>query len=80
MTDAHDAILKRWREMLPEAVAIGRLMVDVFPESANAHDTMGEMCMHAGDKLSAIEHYRKSLKLNPENANAVTMLEELRGN
>ena len=33
--------------------------------------------MMKGDKAKAIELYRKSLELNPDNSNAVAKLEEL---
>jgi len=38
---------------------------------------LGEAYMRRGDTKSAIEHYQRSLKLNPANTNAVKMLEKL---
>ena len=32
---------------------------------------------HPADRARAIEHYQKSLELNPDNRNAVAMLEKL---
>jgi cytochrome c-type biogenesis protein CcmH/NrfG len=47
------------------------------PDSSNAWDSLGEAYMRRGDTKSAIEHYQRSLKLNPANTNAVKMLEKL---
>lgn len=65
---------------LPEAIEVFKLNVEVFPESANAYDSLGEAYMKNGDKENAIENYKKSLALNPENENAKRMLNELNGN
>ena len=47
------------------------------PESPNTYDSLGEGYMKKGDNTRAIELYRKSLALNPENTNAVDMLKSL---
>lgn len=60
------------------AVAVLRLNAGYFPESANAHDSLGEALAALGDHNQAIAHYQRSLELNPENANARAMLEKLR--
>jgi tetratricopeptide (TPR) repeat protein len=63
-----------------------KLALDVFkinmlfyPNSANTYDSYAEACMKNGDTTLAIANYKKSLELNPENNNAVKMLEELQG-
>ena len=60
-----------------EAIAILRLGVDGFPNSYNAYDSLGEAYMDNGDKELAIENYKKSVQLNPGNANGVAMLKKL---
>jgi tetratricopeptide (TPR) repeat protein len=62
-----------------DAVAIFRLNVEQYPESANAWDSLGEGYLAAGDRELAIESYEKSLELDPENANAREKLVEIRG-
>ena len=52
--------------------------VEDHPESWNVYDSLAEAFKEAGDRQRAIELYEKSLRLNPDNANAVRMLEELR--
>jgi hypothetical protein len=49
-----------------------------FPGSANAYDSLGEAFLVAGDTTLAIENYRKSLALDPGNANAEEVLKRLR--
>jgi glyoxylase-like metal-dependent hydrolase (beta-lactamase superfamily II) len=64
-------------ERYAEAIAIFELNVEMYPESWNVYDSLGEAHMLAGDNDRAIELYRGSLEINPDNANAVTMLERL---
>ncbi len=58
-------------------IAIFELNVKAYPESWNVYDSLGEAYMVRGDHDRAIELYRKSLELNPDNGNAVTMLGRL---
>lgn len=62
---------------LQQAIDIFTLNTIAYPHSANAFDSLGEAHMEAGNKAQAIENYRKSLLLNPENGNAEEMLERL---
>ena len=66
------------KNKLKEALAIFKLYVEVFPESANAYDSFGEAYMKNGQKKLAIKNYNKSLELNPENTNAKEMLYKLK--
>jgi tetratricopeptide (TPR) repeat protein len=54
------------------------LNAEIFPNSANAFDSLGEAYATAGDRGRAIESYEKSLELNPDNANAKERLNRLR--
>lgn len=60
------------------AIVVFQKNVELFPESSNVHDSLGEGYMERGDTELAIESYEKSLELNPRNQNAVTKLQELR--
>lgn len=62
---------------IKEAIEIFKLNVDVFPESSNVYDSLGEAYMINGDKELAIKNYEKSLELNPDNKNAIEMLKKL---
>lgn len=61
-----------------EAIEVLKLNVNLFPESSNVYDSLGEAYMTHGDTELAIENYEKSLKLNPENSGAVEMLKKLK--
>lgn len=65
------------REMVPEALAMFKFAVEAYPQSANAYDSLGEAYMRAGETALAIENYRKSIVIDPDNVNAVRMLDEL---
>lgn len=60
-----------------ESVEIFKLNVELFPRSANTYDSLGEAYMNNSDSDLAIANYKKSLELNPNNANAVAMLKRL---
>ena len=62
-----------------QAIQVFTLNAELFPESANAWDSLAEAYMEAGDNEKAIQFYEKSLELNPRNQNAVDMLKELHG-
>ncbi len=65
------------KDKIQDAMKIFQLYIDEFPESWNAYDSMGEAYMVNNDKEQARKYYRKSLELNPDNANAEEMLKKL---
>jgi tetratricopeptide (TPR) repeat protein len=52
------------------AVAILGLATVLYPDSANAYDSLADGFEQHGDKPNAVTNYRRSLQLNPDNANA----------
>jgi CubicO group peptidase (beta-lactamase class C family) len=54
-----------------------KLNAELFPDSWNVHDSLGEGYMIKGDKELAIKHYRKSIELNPDNENGKNFLKTL---
>jgi len=58
-------------------LALFRLNIEAYPQSANVYDSYGEALLAKGDTASAISNYKKSLELNPDNANAVQILKRL---
>jgi CubicO group peptidase (beta-lactamase class C family) len=66
-------------KLTPEAVAVFKLNVEMFPNSSNVYDSYGEALAEAGDKENSVVNYRKSLELNPNNDNAKKMIEKLEG-
>ena len=65
------------KEMFEEAIAILKLNVEFYPESANCYDSLAEAFMRSGDNEQAIINYKTSLKLNPNNQNAISMIKIL---
>jgi len=61
-----------------DAVVVFKMIVDAYPDSWNAWDSLAEGSMNAGDRENAIKFYEKSLQLNPKNAGGRAALEKLR--
>jgi CubicO group peptidase (beta-lactamase class C family) len=59
------------------AISLFRLNAEDFPNSANAWDSLAEAYMLKGDKVKAIEYYKKSLALNPNNKGAAERVKQL---
>ncbi|MDC8103424.1 beta-lactamase family protein [Chryseobacterium sp. B21-037] len=56
------------------AIDFFRVNTQLYPQSANTYDSLGEAYLEAGQKDKALENYRKVLKINPENENAIKIL------
>ncbi|MBN1350614.1 serine hydrolase [candidate division KSB1 bacterium] len=61
-----------------DAVEIFKLNAETYPDAFNTYDSLGEAYMVLGNNKSAIKNYEKSLKLNPQNLNAIEKLKALR--
>ncbi|MDN3692929.1 beta-lactamase family protein [Chryseobacterium tructae] len=59
---------------MDEAIKVFVLNVKENPQSANAFDSLGEGYFYAKNYVLALENYKKSLNLNPENTNALKMI------
>ena len=62
-----------------KAIIAFKLNTLLFPESSNTYDSLGEAYKEAGHTNLAIQNYIKSSQLDPENKNAIQMIEELLG-
>ena len=60
------------------AQSLFELNTQAFPDSFNTWDSLGELHMIHENHELAIEFYSRSLELNPDNGNAVTMIETMR--
>lgn len=63
---------------MTDALEIFKLNVFLYPTSANAFDSLGEIYAELGDAKSAIKNYEQSLKLNPQNSNAEQQVKKLK--
>lgn len=60
-----------------EAIEIFKLNVEIFPQSANTYDSLGEAYTITGNTELAIQNFKKSIELNPQNIAATAMLKRL---
>jgi tetratricopeptide (TPR) repeat protein len=58
------------RKQFDQAVLVLKLNTEIYPNSFNTWDSLGEAYMDRGDKDLAIKNYGKSLQLNPRNFGA----------
>jgi CubicO group peptidase (beta-lactamase class C family) len=63
-----------------DALAIFKLNAEEYPKSGNVYDSLAEAYEKDGQKQLAIENYRKSVELDPNNQNAKDRLKALEGN
>jgi tetratricopeptide (TPR) repeat protein len=61
-----------------EAIELFSLNARLNPDSWNAHDSLGAAYAAGGKKELAIEHYQKSLELNPRNERGKAALAKLK--
>ena len=60
-----------------EALEIFKLNVFLYPASANVYDSVAEAYEKNGDRELAVKNYKRSLELDPKNANAARQLKKL---
>jgi hypothetical protein len=63
---------------LDEAVVVFKMNIDLFPESANSYDSMGEAYLFLGDKEKAIDCYKMIKTLDPGNDNGEIIVKNIR--
>lgn len=64
-------------EKLDAAFRIFKMNMELFPESSNAFDSLGEVYILLGNKDEAIESYKKSVLIDQGNRNAIKVLQQL---
>jgi CubicO group peptidase (beta-lactamase class C family) len=60
-----------------EALPVFKLNTDLYPKSGNAFDSLAEVQEMLGDNVNALKNYRMSLRLDPDNKNAVAQIKKL---
>jgi len=66
------------QERIDQALFVFEFNARRYPDSWNAHDSLGEAYLKAGRTKDAIRSYERSLRLNPGNDKTKKMLEALR--
>ena len=67
-----------WENKLKEAIAVFKLIADVFPNSANAYDSLGEAYLKNGNRELSLFNYSKSFAMDPDNFNAEDQIEQIK--
>lgn len=67
------------RGWLQKGISILQLSIHLFPDSSNLHDSLGEMYLLAGDRDLALQHYQKSVELDPTHMDGIHKVNELLG-
>jgi tetratricopeptide (TPR) repeat protein len=62
---------------LNDAIELFKLNTITYPESWNTYDSLGEAYLKNGQNELAIENYKRSLELNPNNTNALEILKTI---
>ena len=60
-----------------EAIEIFKLNVEAYPKASNTYDSLAEAYLANNERELAIQNYKKSVELNPNNTNAVETLKRL---
>lgn len=61
------------------AIKVFEYGVEIMPNNANLYDSLGEAYFMNNEWNNAIINFAKSLTLNPENKNAITMISKING-
>jgi len=62
---------------LDDAILLFQLTISEYPDSWKAYDAVGKTYIKKGDEVRAIQSFKKSAELNPQNTNAIEMLKKL---
>jgi CubicO group peptidase (beta-lactamase class C family) len=64
---------------IPAALAIFKLNVSLYPQSANVYDSLAEVLESTGQRAEALVNYKKSLALDKNNKHAENRIQALAG-
>ena len=67
-----------WRNMNEAAIEVHKLNTQVYPDSTNPYDSLGEAYEASGQMVLAIESYEKALEKDPNIDSAIEALKRLR--
>ncbi|HEX3102684.1 MAG TPA: S41 family peptidase, partial [Pyrinomonadaceae bacterium] len=66
-------------QKMDAAIEIFKVNTELFPESANAFDSLGEAYASAGNREEAIRCYERALKIDPNFRSSIDALRKLKG-
>ena len=65
---------------MDEAIEMFKLNVELYPDSANVYDSLGDAFEQQGNKTEAIKNYEKALQITPDFPSSRDALRRLKGN
>jgi CubicO group peptidase (beta-lactamase class C family) len=68
------------QKKLPDAIALFKFNTELFPNSGNAFDSLGEAYLATGDRSHALQSYQRAAALDPSNKNAKNIIKKLQEN
>ena len=68
------------KKKVDDAIMIFSLNTQLFPNSGNVFDSLGDAYQTKGDYKNALFYYQKSLEINPNNENAKRMINLIKKN
>lgn len=66
------------RDQVERAIQVFRINVELYPDSWNVYDSLGEALLAAGHTEEGVAMYERSLALNPDNTNGKDVLARIR--
>lgn len=66
-------------QRIEQAIELFKLNTELYPDSANVFDSLGEALANAGKREEAIKAYERALLLSPNYPSAVEALQRLKG-
>ncbi len=66
-----------FNEHVDESIFVFKTTINMYPESWNTYDSMGEALLVAGKYEKSRKYYEKSIAMNPENENGKKMLAKI---
>ncbi|MGB7202463.1 MAG: tetratricopeptide repeat protein [Pyrinomonadaceae bacterium] len=67
-------------QKIDDAIEMFRVNTELYPNSANAFDSLGETLARAGKRDEAIKAYEKALAIDPKFPTSIEALKRLKGN
>ena len=67
-------------QKMDEAIEMFKLNVELYPNSANVYDSLGDAYEQKGNKAEAIKNYEKALQIDSTYPSSVEALRRLKGN
>jgi len=62
---------------IPEAIKVFKINIEIFPESSNVYDSLGDAYWAANDKKNAASCFKKAVEKNPTNTISAEKLKKL---